>query len=243
MESNRVASLRKIVVTGPVGVGKSTFLDNLASYFDKHGVKYITIPEYITGDLEGPNMLNKYFNRLITPYEFQAYIIEYYTRYLVNLNQTIKDLDSDTILLFERGVDDSVLCFGNILYNKHEISLNEYYNLYHDAVSTSMDFNIPSYFNRHTDDYSFMLLKTLDGVDYSKIILDVIQNSKDDLVIGLYNDDKVCYDRVVRRNRDGEDAYSYQSIKEFNQRYNDMYDYIIHKEDIPFTSIGLAFPD
>ena len=238
MEPNNVASCRKIVVTGPVGVGKSTFINNLASCFDIHGVKYRVIPEYITGDPNGQSMLTQYFNKEITPYEFQAYIIDYYNLYLANLI----DIDPDTILLFERCVDDSVLCFGNLLYKKHEISLIDYYHLYMNSLMTDSKFNIPSYFNRREGDYSFMVFKTFDGVDYSKIIYEILEVATNgNLIFGLYNDDKVCYDRVVERDREGESAYSLQSIIEFNQRYNDIYNYIIHRVDIPFTSIDLAF--
>lgn len=237
MEPNRVASLRKIVVTGPVGVGKSTFIANLELIFRIYGVKYTLVPEYIEGDVEGPAMLSKYFNKEITPYEFQSYVLNYYNSYLTWLSE---EIESDTILIFERSVDDSVLCFGNLLYNKGEINLLEYYYLYRDAVAIDKKFNVPSLFDRQPNDYSFIMLKTFLDMDYGPLVHHMIQASQENFLFGLYNDDDVCYHRVRERNRDGEEAYSYQSIKEFDQRYIDIYNWVMRGLNIPFTSIDLT---
>lgn len=228
---------KKVLISGAVGVGKSTFISNMTNYFDANGIKYAVVPEYVTGDPHGIKILNKFFNGELSPYDFQHYIIEYYDAYIGVLDEII---DEDTIVIFERCIDDSVLCFANILYQNKRITEEEFFELYKYSIRTNRKYNIPSFFERYPNDYTFMLFKTLDNVNYAEAVNNIIQvTGKDNLLFGLYNDIDVCYNRILKRNREGESSgYNIDKVRAFNECYEHIYSAVTSNKAIPFTAIS-----
>ena len=91
-----VNQCKKIVITGPVGVGKTTIINNLCSHLSSHNVNYKIIPEYIDVLPDASEKLAKYLRNEVTSLEFQTYVTTYYDMYLSNLT----DIDAETILIF-----------------------------------------------------------------------------------------------------------------------------------------------
>ena len=77
-----IKKCKKVVITGGVGVGKTTTIDYIKQIFNKENTKYVNIPEYIDGDgANGKHMLEEYLNKHLSAFDFQYYILNYYDRY------------------------------------------------------------------------------------------------------------------------------------------------------------------
>lgn len=75
---------KKVVITGPVGVGKTTIIRNLCTKLEQNHVKYHLIPEYIDVLPDANEKLGKYLRNEISSLEFQTYVTTYYEHYIRN---------------------------------------------------------------------------------------------------------------------------------------------------------------
>lgn len=225
---------RKIIITGGVAVGKSSIVNLVCEKLNNYGITYKVIPEYIDVKEDGLEKLNKYLKNEITAFYFQNYIIDFYESYLNELNVDEKD-----ILIFERSVDDSITCFSNMDNAKGRITTQEFFQLYEKAKSVDEKYNLPSYLTGN--DYLFVPIKTVDINIDGSLITDIIRNRKNDnIIIGLYNSDEQCYNRMINRNRPGEkESYSRESISKFNYHYKQLYKELMTGDvSLRFASLG-----
>ena len=230
---SKIQGCKKVIIAGGVAVGKTSIISALTEYLDKEHVKWIYIPEYIDVKTDALDKLNKYLRKEISSYEFQKYVINYYDEYLQKI-----ELSGDEILIFERGIDDAITCFSNLDYSNNRLTINELCDIYNLAKSIDVKYNIPSYFL--DDNKIFIPIKTENSNRDGKIIGSIICNrNNDNIVIGLYNFDKICYDRMLGRNRPGEkEAYTLETISRFNHTYNKLYQILMARGKLDFISLG-----
>lgn len=229
----RIKACKKVIIAGGVAVGKSSIITAITNYLDTQHIKWIIVPEYIDVKEDGLEMLNKYLTKKITVYEFQEYVINYYAEYLDNL-----DVEGDEVLIFERAIDDAITCFSNLDYNKGNLTIDEFCKLYELVKKYDKKYNVPSYFI--DDGKIFIPIRTEDSTRDGNIIGSIIANrNNNNIVVGLYNFDKVCYERMLIRNRPGEkEAYSLEVISKFNYTYQKLYQLLMTKGNIDFILLG-----
>lgn len=224
----RIRACQKIIITGSVAVGKTTAMNALCDKLDKCHVNWIKVPEYIDMMEDGLDMLNKYLSRKISSFKFQKYVIDYYNKFLMNLN-----VNGDEVLIFERSVDDAISCFSKIEFDQGRLSLSEYNSLYEMAYNINTNYNLPSYFLLDNG-FDFTCLKTDD--DVSGIVLSrMLCNDRKNIIVGLYNSDKECLERVNDRRRPGENSYNINSIHNFNKCYGEIFISLIRRQRVSFA--------
>ena len=228
-----IKKCKKVIVSGGVAVGKSSIISSVTNYLNNNGIKWVYIPEYIDVKTDGLEMLNKYLRGEITVFTFQKYVIDYYNEYLETL-----EVNGDEILIFERGIDDAITCFSNLDYSAGKLTIDEFCKLYELVRHYDEKFNMPSYFTN--DKRIFLPVRTEDSKRDGNIIGSVICNRTDDnIIIGLYNFDDVCYERMLHRNRPGEkEAYTLDIISKFNYTYSKLYQVLMVNGKMDFISLG-----
>ena len=198
-------------ITGPIGSGKSTLIKSLKQYLSKT-YKVITIPEYIDGDpIFGLEMLKRFINGSISSLTFQSYILDYYSN-------IIKDISSE-IVLIEKLPYDSVYCFGSVAVKNKQLTQQEFDVLVNKLELLKLD--LPTYKSNlkvlNTDSLSNILNKSIN------IINEDLNDGITKRAIYLKCNLEVCKERIMLRNRSGEDKYS----PEYLQQIIDFYDTII----------------
>lgn len=198
-------------ITGPIGSGKSTLIKSLKQYLSKT-YKVITIPEYIDGDpIFGLEMLKRFINGSISSLTFQSYILDYYSN-------IIKDISSE-IVLIEKLPYDSVYCFGSVAVKNKQLTQQEFDVLVNKLELLKLD--LPTYKSNlkvlNTDSLSNILNKSIN------IINEDLSNGITKRAIYLKCNLEVCKERIMLRNRSGEENYS----PEYLQQIIDFYDSII----------------
>ena len=198
-------------ITGPIGSGKSTLIKSLKQYLSKT-YKVITIPEYIDGDpIFGLEMLKRFINGSISSLTFQSYILDYYSN-------IIKDISSE-IVLIEKLPYDSVYCFGSVAVKNKQLTQQEFDVLVNKLELLKLD--LPTYKSNlkvlNTDSLSNILNKSIN------IINGDLNDGITKRAIYLKCNLEVCKERIMLRNRSGEDKYS----PEYLQQIIDFYDTII----------------
>lgn len=198
-------------ITGPIGSGKSTLIKSLKQYLSKT-YKVITIPEYIDGDpIFGLEMLKRFINGSISSLTFQSYILDYYSN-------IIKDISSE-IVLIEKLPYDSVYCFGSVAVKNKQLTQQEFDVLVNKLELLKLD--LPTYKSNlkvlNTDSLSNILNKSIN------IINEDLNNGITKRAIYLKCNLEVCKERIMLRNRSGEENYS----PEYLQQIIDFYDSII----------------
>lgn len=229
----KIQQCKKVIITGGVAVGKSSICSAIYNYLNDKNINWIYIPEYIDVKEDGLEMLNKYLKKEITVYEFQKYVINYYDEYLSNLT-----LNGNELLIFERGIDDAITCFSNLDYSNGGLTTEEFCSLYELVKAYDKKYNLPSYFI--DDGKIFIPVKTENSKRDGNIIGSIIDNRfNNNIVIGLYNSDNTCYERMLIRNRPGEkEAYSKEVISNFNYTYSKLYQILMKNNKIDFISLG-----
>lgn len=229
-----IRKCRKVIITGGVAVGKSSIVNVVCEELTKKGKNWILVPEYLDVKDDGLEMLNKYFENKISVYEFQTYILNYYEWYLKNVK-----VSDDDIIIFERSIDDGITCFSNADNARGKLSISEFHGLFEKAKQLDEKYNIPSYILKN--DFIFIPIKTVDVQKDGKLITEIINNREgENIIIGLYNTDDRCYERMLKRNREGEtSSYTKQSISDFNYHYKQLYKELMENDgEMRFVSLG-----
>ena len=210
---------RKVIITGGVGVGKTSIIDYVQKELSEHNVKYHIVPEYIDKLPDAVEKLGKYLRKEMPSVEFQQYVLHYYDWYF-----TRHDIDEDAVVILERGIDDPIVCFSNMDNAKGILKDHELELLREESISIGRKHNIPSYFH-NDNEFVFIPVKTIDAESDGRMIASIIRFRPDsNIVIGLYNDDETCYNRMVKRGREGEvEVYTRGYISQFNNIYNKLY--------------------
>ena len=213
-----VRRCKKVVITGPVGVGKTTILTEICKHLDGK-INYKLVPEYIDVLPDAVERLAKYLRGELSSYEFQRYVSVYYIKYLERIAE---DITEDTVLIFERVPDDALWCFIRMDQMKGLISPREHHHLSQLIAKLNEYFNLPCY--TKTPNQSALIIKSDELAINAKVAADfIIDSTYSKIVIGLFNDVQICYERVLKRAREGEDSYNFNGIFMFNQCYANMY--------------------
>lgn len=212
------------VITGPIGVGKTTTYNKVFSELSKVRNNVRQVREYIDGkdQLVSQFLLGKYLQGELSDACFQNYIQSYY------VNELTPSKLSGQIVLMERCMSDSVGIFCNIANKKGNLSNLDFTIMFDNCVIEDEKVMAPNYFIKN---FEFSLIKTDDVADKAcRQILNIIE---DDLakgvkrrVIGLTNTSEVCYDRMYRRARTAEDAYRKEDIENNCRAYDRLYEMI-----------------
>ena len=212
------------VITGPIGVGKTTTYNKVFSELSKVRNNVRQVREYIDGkeQLVSQFLLGKYLQGELSDACFQNYIQSYY------VNELTPNKLSGQIVLMERCMSDSVGIFCNIANKKGNLSNLDFTIMFDNCVNEDEKVRAPNYFIKN---FEFSLIKTDDVADKAcRQILNIIE---DDLakgvkrrVIGLTNNAEVCYERMYRRARTAEDAYRKEDIEINCRAYDRLYEMI-----------------
>ena len=225
----------KLIITGGVGVGKTTMITNICKALNEQHIRYRLIPEFIDGDENGYTMLNSFINHKITAYEFQKYILSYFDIYLSKI-----DFDNTDVLVFERLPDDSITCFVNIDVKHNLITQEEFKELHNICNYINKKYKLPSYFieNNNCD---IIFCKTDDINKNTKFILNEFNkaiNKNRNLLVGLYNTNEECLKRVHIRNRESEvNTYNIDTIDVFNKHYLRIYEILKQNRCLEFSML------
>lgn len=235
--ANVIKTCKKIVITGGVGVGKTTTINHTKHLLDSVNIKCIVIPEYIDGDKHnGKRMLDDYLNKRISAFDFQYYILNYYDRYLNSLH-----IDKDTIMLFERLPDDSITCFANRENKKGLLKDSELYTLFTYASDINEFYGIPSYFTLHDNkNVNISIIKSDNSHSIAERIVNKCLTLEYNLfVVCLYNTPEECLRRIHKRGIQSEiNSYDINTVKEFNRHYTNLYSLFMNNETLRFCDIG-----
>lgn len=227
--------MKKVVITGPTAVGKSSIVNRICKELEEMGLRYIKIPEYIDVLPDAGEKLKLYLEGEITPFDFQMYVTSFYDSYLGSLNPT-----GDEIMIFERVPDDPLICYANIDHNNGVISTLELFNIYNLIQYINTKYCLPSYFNMN-ESTAFISIKSSIVHSDANIISSIILSESDynNIIIGLYNRTDELYERLKRRNRPGElEGYPYNVLDLHNRTYQNLYTSLTKGIRLTFTSIG-----
>lgn len=189
-----------VVVTGPIGAGKSTVTKAIAKQY-----KMPRIPEFVETQVDGLQKLQDWISGKLSESDFQRYIVESYDKAC--------SIASDcSIRVFERSPWDGYTIFSQ----KHE----GYKELVKFANEVMKRWDIPS----PTQD----VVKVVDAEKPLHIVLkevykiiekDLIENRKD-RIIYLRIGGETSLERTSQRGRKGEESYSPQYLANICQRYD-----------------------
>ena len=226
----------QLVITGPIGVGKSTVINNLYDILLNQHVKFNIIKEYIDGDLQlGPKMLFDYINGKITNITFQNYILDYYY-------SEFNKLENKNIVIYERIPDDALLIFANLTNynNPNDFNITDLSKLFDRCVNCNSKFDIPSFMSsdsKFTEITNINTLNTLSQI--VNIINEDFKNHISKRIIGLTTDTKELQNRVNKRERDGESKYSFKYLDKINNSYKKLYKLKSTDYKFRITNIGV----
>lgn len=230
-----VRNCPKVVITGGVGVGKTTVINKLAKLLKEAGIPFEIIPEFLDASELGLKMLNDYLAHKISAVEFQSFIINHFKSFL----STMK-LKGNELLIFERVPDDTVTCFSNLWNKQRLLSDDDLFKLYKESVELDIKFNLPSYFQSvNNKDNIHLLLNTNDTTKVAEQIFKEFSTISKSVIIGLYNSPSECLNRIYSRNRTSEvESYTIETVKEFNRHYINIYNMLMNGELLRFCDIG-----
>lgn len=133
-------SILNIVVTGAIGVGKSTVINYLKQSLDKtHNIHCSIVNEYIVEKYNnipiGETMLNMFMQNKLSSFTFQNYIIDWWDKQYkwldsiyntVLVNQPEYDL---SVRIFERLPYDNINCFAKYALLTNNLTQQEFDSL------------------------------------------------------------------------------------------------------------------
>lgn len=207
-----------LVITGSVGVGKSTVAEIISQLLNEKVVKF---PEYINLKINNENiglkMLKYKSEHLIGVDTFQHFILDSWNYIL----QTRYDKKNDKIYLFERLPEDAFRCFSVESYHNGEISyeslkcLEEKYTMLIDKYNF---FEMKDC--KFIQIYNDKLCKTVEEI--LKIINNDIDNKVTHRLIGLNVDEEKFSERIKQRGRESE-IKCIDIFKRYQNFYNKLY--------------------
>ena len=228
----------QFVVTGAIGSGKSTILEILNQLFLKYDFKVHTVPEYLGIDSElGHKLLERKIQNNISNTTFQNYIMDQYKNRLESNSKYHCD-----VCLYERLPDDSILCFSNISnYDKIDLTNFDLFVLDKRMKALNEKFNIPTYRNNKSKFEEFTLTELVPLIEtILELIKSDIENNITHRIIGLNVSTNITINRIKKRNRKGEDGYSYEYLDRIVNYYKRLYTIMKKNRELlqKFTCIG-----
>jgi len=235
--NNMIDALNKytLVITGTIGAGKSTICESLSYIFNSLNIITNNYPEFLYIDDEfSHRCLEKKILGHISDLTFQSYVLDNWIHILdSNKNNT-------GMKIFERCVDDSILCFCNISNKTQKLTNTELFSLFEKLQYVNTTYNIPSYFDQDLH-FTEINSSTLDFnlQQILEIIVSDIDRGITSRIIGLSvsSFDSKC--RIQQRSRTGESNYTPEMIDVFNNHYKKLYKQIKkHKRLERFLDLG-----
>ena len=242
----------QLTITGPISSGKSTLLQGLMNLFKLKDLPIYPIYEYINYDTHiGGEMLQRFIRRELSNSTFQNYILD---TYAIQLKKN-KGLGPK---LYERTIDDSIMCFANIAnYNNCDLTTLDLFALFNkgQGININDPINIPSgqvnNINESRDNHNqyqnsntkFTKLISNSLEDSLITVLNIIKKDMNEgvikRIIGLSITLETCRFRINKRSRNGESNYSDEYLNTIIKYYNRLYERIEKKQKISFTTIGI----
>ena len=228
-EPNLIDKLNKynLVITGTIGAGKSTMCESIV-YVLNHiipNLPILTYPEflYVNNNKLSGKLLNEKINGQISSNTFQSYVLDNWW-HIMKQNE-----NQDGFKLFERCIDDCVICFCNIENKLNRISDIQLMGLYEDLKKLVKHYDVPTYFladpprlNSHFTKINSTDLNYNIQTIFSIISAD-LHNGINNRIIGLYVDSDTSKDRIIKRSRTGESGYTDEQINIYTTHYKKLF--------------------
>lgn len=218
-----------IIITGSVGVGKSTvsqlLYEILKNIFDNIQI----YPEYIKQKFNnirlGNLMLDARVNNVISAETFQHFVLDIWDNQLKQ--KQFKNGNSINIL--ERLPEDAVSCFTKEAYDNGEISELAWNNINQKLININEKYNVPK-----NSDCEFKLVDNND--ELSKTIQNILNTIINDIkkgiknrVFGLIVNKDEYRKRIIRRGRQSEINNDTSIYDHYNNYYSNLYESLIFK--------------
>ena len=212
----------RLVITGTIGSGKSTVCQIVSDIFRANGYNINAYPEFVNVQPEKAiEMLKKKLQKDASTYEFQNYVLDTWEMLFE------EHKNKNGINIFERCIDDSVLCFCKYDVMNGKMNNEEYEKLKQRALELDNKYQMFGFFPENFNVFSF------ERVNCSKLelaIINVMMTVINDInhgvmnrMIGLYVSRETSKERIHKRLRDGESAYNDDDIENYVKMYNDLY--------------------
>ena len=233
-----------LVITGTISAGKSTICESLVYILHQlfPELEIVPFPEFLfTGNSElSEKMLKEKINGNVSSNTFQSYIIDSWKK-IMSENGNKKGFR-----IFERCVDDCVICFCNIENKAKKLSDSQFMALYEELKDIDKSYDIPTYFeiadnqneSHFTKIYSTDLNYNLTNI--LSIIGCDISNDIKNRIIGLSIEPKTSRERIVKRSREGESGYTDEQLQMYSTHYEKLFDFIDKGKKISrFVDLGM----
>lgn len=233
-----------LVITGTIGSGKSTICESLIYILHQlfPNLDIVPFPEFLfIGDSElSGKMLNEKIKGNISSNTFQSYIIDSWKK-IMNENGT-----KEGFRIFERCVDDCVICFCNIENKAKKLSDSQFMALYEELRTIDKTYDIPTYFEI-TDEQNESHFTKIYSTDLNYNLVNIlsiigcdISNNIKNRIIGLSIKPKTSKERIMKRSREGESGYTDEQLQMYSTHYEKLFEFIDKGEKISrFVDLGM----
>ena len=201
-----------IIITGGVGVGKSTLISNLEKSIEKS--ERIFIKESIDyKPTEGKKMLEETLKGKGSIYDFQCFILKCFIEQFENSK-------GKKYILMERSPEDSLSIFCNESLKNGSLNLEEFEDLKRQTDDLYVKYGIPQYSN--------CVIYKIDTCQYSiKGVYEIVQqkieecfiNQKSCLFWLFCSDYKKQKENIEKRGRPEEKNYDIDYMIRINKEY------------------------
>lgn len=205
-----------LIITGTIGVGKSTILQLISEIFAAHHININRYPEYINFNKLGQKLFEMKMHNEVSTFTFQNYVIDVWDTLLTQNHYHT----SNGINIFERIPYDAVYCFTKQEYENGSLTDDEYKMIeyrYHDIISRHDMFDYSDPRLKHVRVINDDIIQTIGQIlDY---IISDISHDVFGRVICLDVKDDIYYTRLGIRGRTAEDEYTKNVLTKYRDYY------------------------
>ena len=207
-----------LVISGPIGAGKSTIIKELHELFEIiENFECQIIPEYLEIDTEFSKLLlDRFIDSKISHLTMQLSILDVYKSKLISVSPNYN------IRLFERIPDDNLCVFTNVaseFIGDLGVKL-----IFDKTMEINKYFNIPSYCLNN------IKFKKIVAMNLNEILLIILQTIKSDIISGIKNrmiglsiSLEISELRIKLRSRDCEQSYDRNYLNQLITTYENIY--------------------
>jgi thymidylate kinase len=213
-----------LIITGSVGVGKSTISQLIYEIMRKKYDNVKIYPEYIKQRYDGINIgetiLNIKCNNIISVETFQHYILDDWN-YKLKINEFNKN---NSINIMERLPEDAINCFTKEAYDNKDLTTLAWNNINHK-------YNMMKYYHKFpsSEQCEFALITNNSSlVNTTQKIIDIISEDLNknitNRLFGLVIDNDEYINRIYKRGRQSEINSDLQMFEHYNNYYTKLYE-------------------